>query len=253
MLRKKSGSLEWLEFELLQDFPRLRHGVFLRHGGVSTGPFASSNVGGGSGDKPEKIAINREMIRRAIGCEKLISGKQVHGKRVVLAQEGEECDGFITKEKNIGLLIKHADCQAAIFYDPIKEVLACVHAGWRGNVADIYSETIEKMEQLFGVKPENLLVGISPSLGPCCAEFINYMTELPEEFWKFQSQHLHFDLWEISRRQLEAAGVLPHHIEIASICTKCNPDDYFSYRREKMSGRHGTVASMVDVNGEYPV
>jgi polyphenol oxidase len=248
MLRKKNGSLEWLEFELFQEFPNLRHAIFLRHGGVSEGPYASLNAGGGSGDDHQSIESNRETIRRLLGCSKLVGSKQVHGKlveTVPFTKELVECDGLITNQKDMGLFIKHADCQAAIMYDPVQGALGCIHAGWRGNVQNIYAEAIKKMEIDFGSKPENILVGVSPSLGPCCGEFVNYRAELPEEFLPFQIKPLYFDLWEIGRSQLIKAGILPHHIEIASICTRCNPDDYFSYRREKASGRHATVAVLI--------
>lgn len=245
MLRKKSESVEWLEFELLADISELSHGVFLRHGGESQGPFASLNAGGGSGDDSQIITRNREMIRKIIGCNALVSDKQCHGVNIAEAPYSGEvaCDGFVTQAKGLGLMIKHADCQAAIFYDPITGAVGNVHSGWRGNVQNIYAHAIDRMCEKYGCSPENLLVCISPSLGPCCGEFINYRVELPEEFWAYRVKELHFDLWEISRQQLLKKGVLPHHIEIASICTHCNPEDFFSYRREKATGRHATVVT----------
>jgi hypothetical protein len=250
MLRKKRGSLEWLEFELLQEFADVRHAVYLRQGGVSEGPYHSLNVGGGTGDDETNINLNRSKIKKHLGCKHLVSGKQVHGIQIELAPldpENEECDGLITKEKLAGLFIKHADCQAVIFYDPIKKALGCVHAGWRGNVQNIYVQAIAKMCHLFGTKPENLFVGISPSLGPCCSQFIHFEKEIPQKFWSFQIKPFYFDLWEIARSQLLEAGILPHHLEIAPICTCCNPADFYSYRRDKLTGRNATVACLRDL------
>ncbi len=247
MLRKKRGSLEWLEFDLFQEFPDVKHAVFLRHGGVSEGPFSSLNAGGGTGDDENNIELNRTKIRKHLGCQTLVSGKQVHGIQIAhapLEKENEECDGLITQVKGAGLFIKHADCQAVIFYDPIEKALGCVHAGWRGNIKNIYKETVAKMHHAFGSKPENLFVGISPSLGPCCSQFIHYEKEIPREFWNFQVRPLYFDLWEMARFQLLQAGVLPNHLEIAPICTYCNPADFYSYRRDKSTGRNATVASL---------
>jgi len=102
MLRKKRGSLEWLEFELLQEFPEVHHAVYLRQGGVSEGPYYSLNVGGGTGDDETKINLNRAKIQKHLGCKHLVSGKQVHGIQIELAPldpENEECDGLITQEK----------------------------------------------------------------------------------------------------------------------------------------------------------
>lgn len=244
MLRKKSGRVEWLEFELLAEFNEIAHGVFLRHGGASEGPFDSLNAGGKTGDEPGRIALNRKKIEKIIGCP-LVSSKQCHGaavEEVPLAQE--ECDGLITDQKGYGLVIKHADCQSAIFYDPILKVIANVHAGWRGNVQKIYTEAVGRFYKKYGSRPENLLVCISPSLGPCCAEFINYKKELPSSFLPFQKRPSYFDLWEVARQELISCGVLPGHIQVAGICTKCTPKDFFSYRREKVTGRNATVIAL---------
>lgn len=248
MLRKKRGSIEWLEFELFQEFPQLRHAVFTRHGGVSEGPYASLNAGGGTGDAEALIQMNREKMRKVLGCKTLISSKQVHGVEILvapLAPDQEECDGLITQKENIGLMIKHADCQALIFYDPVAKALGCLHAGWKGNIQEIYGKMIQKMGKEFGSKPANLLVGISPSLGPCCAQFINYEKEIPQQYWPYQIQPLYFDLWEMARMQLLKAGILAHHLEVAPLCTSCNPADFYSFRRDKPTGRHATVACLV--------
>jgi polyphenol oxidase len=248
MIRKKKDGLEWLEFDLLVDIPGLIHGIFLRHGGVSEGPYCSLNIGGGTGDDPNKIAENRRRLFEALNVQRWVGGKQMHGNEVAFIEDpnqpARECDALITNRKDIGLMIKHADCQAAIFYDPVHQAIANVHSGWRGNVKNIYGATIKKMMKVFGSKPEDLLVGISPSLGPDRAEFINYKVELPEEFWRFQIRPQYFNLWAVARFQLEASGVLPHHIQIAEICTHTEERDYFSYRRDKVSGRNATLVML---------
>ncbi len=173
--------------------------------------------------------------------------RQVHGDRVVVAQadEAPEADGLMTNEPQLCLTIKHADCQPAIFYDPTLKVLASVHSGWRGSVQNIYHKTVEQMKQTYGVKPENLLVSIGPSLGPEKAEFIHYKTELPESFWKHQTALNHFDFWAISREQLTQAGVLDHHIEILGLCTYSDKENFYSYRRDKTRLRHYTLAALL--------
>ncbi|MBS0620692.1 MAG: peptidoglycan editing factor PgeF [Verrucomicrobia bacterium] len=246
MIRKKREAIEWLEFELFGEHPELVHAVFLRHGGASHGPFHSLNVADHTGDNPEHVEENLSRVRSILNLEKLVTSHQVHGAEIKkvedIPKKLPQCDGLMTNEPNLGLMVMHADCQAALFYDPIHQAFAAIHAGWRGNVQNIYQKTVEKMQRAFHSKPEDLLVGISPSLGPDHAEFKNYAEELPEAFWPFQTKPAHFDLWEIARSQLEESGILPHHIEIASICTFAAHDDYFSYRREQLTGRHGTVA-----------
>lgn len=249
MIRKKRDEVEWLEFELLAERPEVVHGVFLRHGGISPAPYGSLNAGETvTGDAAEHIFENRQRMLRALNVPRYISGMQVHGdKAVVIDKEDQEvgdCDALMTQRTDVGLLIKHADCQAAILYDPVHRALANVHSGWRGNVKNIYAAAINKMIQAFGTKPADLLVGISPSLGPDHAEFKNYRTEFPEEFWDFLVRPEYFDLWAIARYQLEKCGVLPHHIEIANICTYANREDYFSFRRDKVTGRNATIAML---------
>jgi len=100
------------------------------------------------------------------------------------------------------------------------------------------------MKNKYGSRVDNIHVCISPSLGPHDAEFLNYQNELPPSFWEYQIKPYYFDLWGISKDQLLQAGILEHHIQIAGISTLSNPEDYFSYRREKVSGRHGTFAVM---------
>ncbi len=246
MLRKKREGIEWLEFEHLADQPDLTHGIFLRHGGISNGPFGSLNAGGSTGDHAENVSENRKRILQALNIEFYVSGTQVHGDGVIWVKEREqvvgECDALITSKAGIGLMIKHADCQAAIFYDPVNRALSNVHAGWRGNVKNVYRATVQKMQEAFGSKPQNLLVGISPSLGPNHAEFKNFKSEFPESFWDFQVRPFYFDLWAIARHQLQECGILAHHIEIAEICTYENQQDCFSYRRDKVTGRNATLA-----------
>lgn len=245
MIRKKNGEVEWLEFELLAGVPEIVHGVFLRHGGVSQGPYRSLSMGSRAGDDPSNIAENRRRVLRSLGIEQCVEGNQVHSDEVMWVKEGNGVmgpfDGLMTDQKEIGLMVKHADCQAAIFYDPVRKGIANVHAGWRGQVKNVYRKTVQKMNQSFGTKPEDLFVCISPSLGPKHAEFIHYRRELPEEFWKFQVRPMYFDLWAIARHQLQEAGVPSHQIEIAGICTYSEEKDFFSCRRDKAYGNHATI------------
>ncbi|HSX12439.1 MAG TPA: peptidoglycan editing factor PgeF [Rhabdochlamydiaceae bacterium] len=248
MIRKKYHNVEWLEFELLSGIKGLAHAVFLRHGGVSGPPYHSLNMGYSSGDARDAVLHNREVAQQILNISQLVTGKQNHGKRVEMVNSNyvptDFSDGLITQEKGLGLLMTHADCQAALFYDPCHHAIANVHCGWRGNVQNIYRETILAMKDKVGTKPQDLLVCISPSLGPEAAEFINFKEELPVSFRDYQCKPYHFDLWEIAKDQLKNAGVLSHHIEIASLCTVAHHEDFFSYRREKITGRNGTIAAL---------
>jgi YfiH family protein len=247
MQRHAKGTLAWLTFDLFAQFPHLLHGIFLRHGGVSTGHFDSLNFGTVQGDLPENVEANRKIALNALGIKECCELWQHHGKQVVQASlhQKENGDALTTNQKHVGLSILHADCQAAIFYDPVHHAVSNVHCGWQGSVQNIYKETTEAMKHLYGSKPEDLHVGISPSLGPHASEFINHKRELPPQFDSFQFKPTYFDFWQISRWQLEACGMLPQHIEIAAMCTYSNPVDFFSYRRVKASGRHATLVALL--------
>ncbi|MGL5263249.1 MAG: peptidoglycan editing factor PgeF [Candidatus Rhabdochlamydia sp.] len=250
MLRKKSGKIEWLEFELLQGIPHLKHGVFLRQGGISQVPYASLNLGLSTKDSKEHVIHNRKQVQSLFNFKRLVTGNQVHGVHTEWVQKFEQevgnCDALLTDLSEVGLLITHADCQAAIFYDPLQKAIANTHAGWRGNVGNVYRETVRAMHKAFGSNPADLLVCISPSLGPKHAEFKEYKKEFPPHFWKYQVRPFYFDLWAIAKDQLEEVGVLPSHIEIASMCTYCNKEDFYSYRRDHITGRNGTVVGFTE-------
>lgn len=241
--------MEWLEFDLLERYPHVAHGVFSRHGGVSQGPCASLNLGEGTSDKADHVKSNREIVRKAVESKHLIFPHQVHGTIVHRVtnknlDKTAQCDALFTTEKNVGLGITHADCQAAIFYDPVHEAIAVAHAGWRGSAQNLYARVVDTLRRELGTQAHNLVVCISPSLGPDHAEFKNFKQELPQDFWAFQKKPNYFDFWEVSRMQLANCGIPEKNIEIAGVCTYCNGEDYFSYRREKDTGRNATVVAL---------
>jgi len=234
MKRHKKNGLEWLTFELLEPFENLTHAVFTKNSNEYTEDF---NLGLHTTEDPKTIQKNFDLIKDTFNLHRLNSAKQTHGINPFVVTEKtpvhiQDCDILLTKTKKEALLISHADCQCAIFYDPIHHTLANVHSGWRGSVKNIYKETIQAMHFHFQTNPKDLLVCIGPSLGPQYAEFINYKEELPQDFWPFQIDKNFFDFWAISRYQLEACGVSANHIEIANLCTISNEKDFFSYRRQ---------------------
>jgi len=138
-------------------------------------------------------------------------------------------------------MVKVADCQGILMLDSENRAIGCIHSGWRGSVKNIIGKAIGKMKKEFGTNPKNLLVGISPSLGPCCAEFSNPERELPE-FIRPYLKNRHVDFWKLSLDQCLHAGVPKKNIEIARVCTKCDPG-YFSYRR----GEDGRMAVFISL------
>ncbi|MEN8257253.1 MAG: peptidoglycan editing factor PgeF [Thermodesulfobacteriota bacterium] len=236
-------------FAILAGQPGLAHGCFNRHGGMSSEPYDSLNVSYGVGDDPENVRHNRSLIINALGCKTLVSCKQVHGDKVAVIEEmqdDQELDGYdalITKQPGVALLIQQADCQAVLLHDPLNKVIANIHCGWRGSVANIIAATLARMAEAFQSDPSQISAAISPALGPCCAEFINYKKELPRDFHSFEVAEKHFDFPAISAMQLQEAGILAKNIERANICTRCN-QDWFSFRRSRQTGRFCTVIGL---------
>ncbi|CUI17841.1 putative multicopper oxidase [Candidatus Protochlamydia naegleriophila] len=255
MQRFKQNNIEWLEFDLLADIPHLKHAVFLRHGGLSQAPFNSLNTSLSVGDNAAAVENNRALIAKqskgdSFNWSHMVTGQGCHGKYISYVERHTphtipQCDGLLSSTPGITLMMTHADCQIGLFYDPHHRIIANIHSGWRGSVQNIYAETISQMQRRFGSNPADLLVCISPSLGPDESEFIHYSYELPEEFWSFQIRPTYFDFWSISEYQLQNAGILPHHIEIARLSTYSNANDYFSYRRDKITGRHATCITLL--------
>ncbi|MEJ5366465.1 MAG: peptidoglycan editing factor PgeF [Desulfosoma sp.] len=249
----------WPELNAL---PGIAHAVFTRHGGVSRPPYATLNTALSNGDDPKAVAENLRRIASWIGVPVLVAAPQVHGTHVAVVDEdllsgasrpldngcplvlAPQADALVTACRGVGLMIKIADCQAVFLVDPVRGVVANVHCGWRGSVQNILAATVQVMQTRFGTNPADLIAAVSPSLGPCCAEFRHYETEIPQSLWSFQVRPTYFDFWAISRYQLTACGVRSENILTAGECTVCRSDKYFSYRGEKTTGRMAAIVAL---------
>jgi len=123
-------------------------------------------------------------------------------------------------------------------------VVANVHCGWRGQVQNILGDTVRLLQSRFGTRPADLYAAVGPSLGPCCAEFRNFRREFPPALWTYQVRPTYFDLWRLSRDQLAEAGLLPARLDLAGLCTRCGADEFYSYRRDKVTGRQGAIIAL---------
>ena len=239
-------------FSRLSDFPHLVHGVFTRLGGTSYPPYAGLNTSYAVGDLPANVTANITMIKNDIGAEQLVFMNQPHadGITIILAEDmpvGDHppnTDALITNVPGIALMVKQADCQGVIVFDPKNGIVANIHCGWRGNVKDILGRVVNTMKQTFGSRGTDLLAAIGPSLGPCCAEFVGHKNIFPRDFEEFMVRENYFNLWAVSGRQLVRAGLREENIEVTGICTRCKTDLFYSYRAEGETGRFGTVAML---------
>ncbi len=260
LIRKKDG-LFYFQFHNLSQFPKVRHGIFTRHGGCSPKPFQSLNSSFSVGDDPVNVKRNRRSIADCF-INKAHEGsmvylKQIHSDQVRIFKHRSESnlserpeitmkgDAVITELPHRYLLIQVADCQAVLFYDPVRHVVANVHSGWRGSVKNIIGKTVSFMKQHFMSNPKDIVAGIGPSLGPCCAEFVNYRSEIPENLLKYRTRSNYFDFWTVSRDQMKSEGIPGKNIETGNLCTRCRTDLFFSFRGEQSTGRFSGVIGIL--------
>lgn len=251
--------LQWKEDAPLRFFMKglaheagLRHFFFTRWGGKGRFPFESLNISLAVGDDPAVVAGNIEIVRETMDASCVVFVRQNHGRNIAVldgvrpwaAGMEPEADILMTRQRNAALMVKLADCQGVVLYDP-EGALCLVHCGWRGNVANVLGRAVAAMGEMFGTRPENLRAAIGPSLGPCCAEFVDFESIFPPDFKRFMKEGYRFDLWALSRAQLVEAGVRDDLIECAGICTRCRTDLFFSYRGEGLTGRFCAAAMLL--------
>jgi YfiH family protein len=262
MIRHDSNGIVYYTFEALARYGELVHGVTSRHGGVSTGAWASLNLTKGNGDDPERVEENLRRVCAAFGAPRsdLVSPNQRHtanAARVGVEDRGRvlaNIDTLYTDEAHVPVLLRYADCTPVLLYDPRHRALALIHSGWRGTVAGAIPAAIAGLSNAYGSSPSDLVAGIGPAIGPCCYEvgeevldavhatFREPDTLLPRN----GSSRRHFDLWSANRRWLVEAGV--QQIEVAEICTACHIEEFFSYRGGK--GRTGHFGAFMMLQAE---
>ena len=214
-----------------------------RVGGVSEGPYASLNLGRKSGDDVERVDENRRIACESIGAdvEKLALNYQVHSNRVVQAASGargEHADGLWTAEPGLPILAMSADCLPIVLARVLTDgrAVAVLHAGWRGILGGIADAGAR------AIGGGTLAAAIGPGIGPCCYE-VGEEVAAPyrERFGDDIVCNGRLDLWTSAERALRAAGVA--NIERFDRCTACEPETFFSHRRDAgNTGRQGVIA-----------
>ncbi len=154
-----------------------------------------------------------------------------------------EADALITDQLGLAIAVRTADCYPILLADAQNRAVAAIHAGWRGTAAQIVRKTLERMSAEFGTDPRNVLVCIGPGIGVCCYEVGD---DVSRQFGL--SGRTHLDLASENRKQLEAAGVPPLNIEALGVCTFCDAERFFSYRREKEKA--GRMTSFIRLRTE---
>lgn len=224
------------------------HGFTTRLGGVSTGFSASLNLAFGRGDSMENVEENLRRLGDAIGFDpaRLVLTRQTHSDivRVVTGadcrglchRDYPECDGLVTAEPGLALLVFTADCTPVLLYDPVTGAVGACHAGWRGTAQDIAGKTARAMAASFGCDPKNIRAAVGPNIGFCHFEtgtdvpeaMIAAYGKAAEAYIRPAGKKYYVDLKAMNRLSLNRAGV--EQVDVSEECTMCRPDLFFSHR-----------------------
>jgi YfiH family protein len=263
-----------LQAAAFNKLPWLVHGFSTRSGGVSDLDGEKVlNLGAVEWDKRENVEANKKRFQAAVGASDLdfVSLHQIHSDvvRIFDATPSKQCkgDALATNRKGLLLGVRTADCSPVLVVDPKKRVVAAIHAGWRGTLARIVAKTIGQMQMEFGSEAKDLLAAIGPTIGGCCyevgtevaADFSAKFSNASEFFDELRTgdepnplqwlnmmppghqpppKKVLLDLKKANKLQLLEAGVLEKNIFVTELCTSCDVDRLFSYRKEgAMSGR----------------
>ena len=227
----------------------------MRRAVITVPAFASARDGVrhffGTRSHAESLALDIGVpVRRSRvpGSRWLLSVKQVHGTDALVVDrpltESDQFSGgwdaLVTDQPGVTVAVRTADCVPVLVHDPRRRVVAAIHAGWRGAVAGVVSRTINLMAARFGSAQSNLRVSIGPSAGPCCYEVDDPVldrlrTGIPE--WEsivrdYREHKARLDLKGLIRRQVEEQGVPARSVSAVNLCTICQDQLFYSYRRE---------------------
>lgn len=241
-----------------------------RNGGVSKGDYASMNCTPYTGDDLEAVQRNQQLLCAALRIEKeqLIIPYQTHSVNALvidkefLQQNAEKCneqlqniDALITQEKGVCLCVSTADCTPILLYDRKQQVIAAIHAGWRGSVNYIVRKTLEQMNRLYNTQGEDIFAAIGPCIGFDAFEVGDEVydafkqNDFPMEYisgWKPETHKWHIDLQMANSVQLIDFGVPTEQIDICDICTFTHYEKFFSARR--LGIKSGRILSGIFMN-----
>ncbi|WP_432738641.1 polyphenol oxidase family protein [Maridesulfovibrio sp. FT414] len=217
-----------------------------RNGGRSKAPFDEANLSFDVGDDPFDVRANRTELAASLGIAHWHECRQVHGDIIhyepskgTPGDETElEGDGLATSARGHALVIKTADCQPIMLAHKNGSFVAGLHNGWRGNSINFPGQGVAEICGHYSCDPADLLAVRGPSLSPQAAQFVNFATDFEPGFEEYyDSAECTVDLWKLTKDQLIEAGLRPRNIYALDMCTFSMPRTFFSYRRERETGR----------------
>jgi len=200
-----------------------------------------------TGEPAEEMKQNRAQLAAVLEIrpEQLVFPRQTHTNCVVDLEripenEITETDALVTNQPGICLCVQTADCVPVLLFDPVNNVVAAVHAGWRGTVKKIAEAAVLTMQKKYHSNPKNILAAIGPSIGPEVYEVGHEVVTAVQKNLLFPDKMLqknasgkfHFNLWEANRQILLAAGLKEENIHVSEECTFQEEEKYYSARRE---------------------
>lgn len=264
MITKKIDTLEYLAAPEIS----VPHGFTTRLGGVSTGSQASLNLAVGRGDTMEHVETNLRRLAQALGFapEKLVMTHQVHTDiiRQVTAADANglchraypDCDGLVTNQPGVALLVFTADCTPILFHDPVTGTVGAVHAGWRGTALDIAGKMVDTMVRCYGCRPEDIRAAIGPNIGQCHFEtnadvpqaLVQTFGPAVEAMVERRGEKYFPDLKAVNAYALRRRGV--SRIAVSAACTYCQSQRFWSHRASHGDrGSQGAVIVCKEAKG----
>ncbi len=263
----RRGTMQYIECRALDECGSITHGFCTRWGGTSEERLTDFNFGVQVGDSEEHLEHNRERLRTAFDLprDNPATVSQVHGDRLLIIDETTQrldstaylpYDGILTAVQGIAIGIKTADCVPLLIADRMKRIIGVVHAGWRGTASGIAPNAIERMIHVFASDPNDIIVAIGPSIGPCCyevdASVFHAFDNTPAQQRAFtpgrRAGKWMCNLPAANRLQLLHTGIPPENIFSADICTSCRHDIFYSHRAEE--GNTGRQISFLMLHEE---
>ena len=257
------GDLPLYQAKTMAWLPRITQGFTTRAGGVSAAPYDLLNMGAHVGDLDASVLANRQRLWSDLGFTEaqVALAEQVHGDGVSVVTEGtgsrpvSGADALVTNTPNVLLMLFFADCVPIYFVDPARKAIGLAHAGWRGAAANIAGKTMSAMTGEFGCLPASCFAAIGPSIGgdsyEVGADVADRFRTLPgargtsvvsprSEF----TGTYNLNLRQIVFGQLLHAGLRAEAIAVCDEDTLRNKRDFFSYRRDGVTGRMAAFLGM---------
>ena len=260
--------MEYLTFPLLEQTGMVRHLFSTRMGGVSKGIYSKMNLSYTRGDEKEAVDENFRRIAKVLQCDinDIVCSDQTHtvNLRVVSRQDGgkgilrpkdyTDVDGLLTDEPGLVLATFYADCVPLYFVDTKRKAIALAHSGWRGTVARMGRCVTEKMKEVYGTDPADVVAAIGPSICQACYEVSDDVADAFAREFKGDGQadeilvskgdgKYQLDLWRANEIVLTEAGIPEEQIQVTDICTCHNSEYLFSHRASH--GRRGNLGAFL--------